>query len=347
MNHTSTHHHDQPTETIPSEMRAVVARRYGTPEVVSVEHLRVRTPAEDEILIRVHASSLNALDWHLLTGTPYMLRAVNGLRRPKRIVPGADVAGVVVAAGSGVTSVGVGDRVFGECNGGGCAAYVANDATAIVGIPDGVSFESAAATPVAGLTAVQGLRTHGDVRPGDRVLINGAAGGVGTFAVQIAKAMGADVTAVCSTRNVEMVRSLGADTVIDYTTTDMVAHHVDRGVRFDVMLDNVGNRTPAECRSLMSPGGRYVAVSGPKTNRWLGPIPHLVRTWLAIRRSDATFHQFVASPNADDMTYLAELLASGDIVPAIDRVIGLDDVAAGLTEIGTGHARSKIVVVPD
>jgi len=323
-------------------MRSVVARRYGTPEVVSIEDLPVPTPAVDEVLVQVHASSLNALDWHFLTGTPYVIRAVNGLRRPKRIVPGADVAGVIVAVGSDVADRRPGDHVFGETNGGGCASYLVAKASSLVKIPAGVSFEAAGATPVAGLTAVQGLRTHGDLQPGEHVLINGAAGGVGTFAVQIAKAMGAEVTAVCSARNVQMVRALGADTVVDYTTSDFV----EGGARFDVILDNVGNRTPAECRSMLLPGARFVAVSGPKENRWLGPIPHIVRTWFGLRRTDASFHQFTAAPDDTDMTYLGELLASGAVTPAVDRVIGLDEVADGLTEIGTGHTRAKIVVVP-
>ena len=180
------------------------------------------------------------------------------------------------------------------------------------------------------------------MQPGDHVLINGAAGGVGTFAVQIAKALGAEVTAVCSTRNVEMVRSLGADTVIDYTTDDFVPG----GARFDVMLDNVGNRTPAECLSVLTPTARYVAVSGPKTNRWLGPIPSILRAALAFRRAEPTLHQFTAAPNEADLVTLAEMLADGSIAPAIDRVINLDEVADALTGIGTGHARSKIAVLP-
>lgn len=333
---------DGAIDPLSEAMRAVVARSYGTPEVLAMEDVPVPSPAADEVLVRVHASSLNALDWHFLTGTPYVIRAVNGVRRPKRIIPGADVAGVVVAVGSDVNGRRPGDRVFGECSGGGCAPYLAAAASSLVEIPVGVSFEAAGATPVAGLTAVQGLRTHGDLQRGEHVLINGAAGGVGTFAVQIAKAMGAEVTAVCSARNVEMVRSLGADTVVDYTTADVV----EGGARFDVMLDNVGNRTPAECRSMLLPGARFVAVSGPKENRWFGPIPHIARTWWGVRRVDATFHQFTAAPDADDMGYLADLLASGALTPQVDRVIGLDRVADGIAEIGTGHTRAKIVVVP-
>ena len=333
---------DEPIAAPPSTMRAAVARTYGTADVVTIEDIPTPTAGTGQVVLRVEASSLNALDWHYLTGTPYFLRLIAGVRRPKRLIHGADVAGTVVTVGADVTSLRPGDIVFGECFGGGCAPYVAIKVSAVVPIPDGVSFAAAAATPVAGLTALQGLRTHGDVEPGDRVLINGAAGGVGTFAVQIAKALGAEVTAVCSTRNVDMVRRLGADHVVDYTADDFVAG----GARFDVMLDNVGNRTAAECRSVMRPGGRYVAVSGPKSNRWLGPLPHLLRVRVGFIRAAATFHQFTASPNYDDLMHLVELLASGAIVPEIDRTVGLDGVADALTEIGSGHARAKIVVTP-
>ena len=293
--------------------------------------------------MQVAATSLNALDWHYLTGTPYFLRIVAGVRRPKRTIPGADIAGTVVATGPGVSEPSVGDAVFGEGDGGGgCAAFVAVPADRLVPKPPAVSFESAAATPVAALTALQGLVTHGALQPGERVLINGAAGGVGTFAVQLASALGAEVTAVCSTRNVDMVRSLGAEEVIDYTRDDVV----DGGARFDVVFDNVGNRTPPELMTLLRPSARYVVITGPKTNRWLGPVPQLARARWAFRRADASFHQFIESMDRDDLTYLGELLATGRITPAIDRVIGLDGVAAGLAELGTGHTRAKIVVVP-
>ena len=329
-------------DTPPTTMTAVTARTYGGPEVLAIEELAVPTPTDDQLLVEVKASSLNALDWHFLTGTPYIARAAFGLRRPKRFVRGADVAGTVVAVGSAVQRFRVGDTVFGEGPGGGCGEYLTLREGNVVAIPDGVSFEAAGATPVAGLTAVQGLRTHGDVQPGDRVLINGAAGGVGTMAVQIAKALGAEVTAVCSTRNVDMVRGLGADTVIDYTGDDFVAG----GARFDVMLDNVGNRRPREVRGVLVDGGRYVVVSGPKANRWIDPLPYILRARLSFIRANASFHQFTAAPDLDDLTLLGELLATGRLVPQIDRVVGLDGVADGLAEIGTGHARAKIVVIP-
>ena len=331
-----------PIAPIAPTMPAAVARRYGSADVVAIENVSTPQAGKGQVLIQVEASSLNALDWHFLTGTPYMLRVIAGLRRPKRTIHGADVAGTVVAVGADVTSLHVGDRVFGESAGGGCAPYLATKAEHLVHIPIGVSSQAAAATPVAGATALQGLRTHGGTRPGDHVLINGAAGGVGTFAVQIAKALGAEVTAVCSTRNVDMVERLGADHVIDYTTDDFVPG----GARFDVMLDNVGNRNADDCISVLRPAGRYVAVSGPKENRWLGPVGHLVRTRFAFRHADATFHQFTASSTPEDLMFLGELLATGQVVPEIQRTIGLDGVADALAEIGSGHARAKIVVVP-
>ncbi len=328
---------------IPTTMTAVTARTYGTEEVLAVEQIPVPTPGDDEVLIQVAASSLNALDWHFVTGTPYLLRLMAGLRRPKRIVPGADVAGTVVAVGSSVHNLSVGDRVYGETgDGGGCGQYLAAKGSTITHLPDGVGFDDGAATPVAGLTAIQALRTHADVQAGDSVLINGAAGGVGTFAVQIAKALGAKVTAVCSGRNVDMVRAIGADRVIDYTAEDFVAS----GERHDVMMDNVGNRTTAECMAVLAPSARYVVVSGPKENRWLGPIPIVARRALAFRRTDHSFHQFTATPNTEDLDLLAAMLADGRIVPQIDRIVGLDGVAAGLAEIGSAHARAKIVVRP-
>ncbi len=327
---------------VPTTMRAAVAHGYGTADVLSVDNVAVPTPRRGELLVRVEGSSLNALDWRYLTGTPYLIRLSNGLRRSKRTIPGADVAGTVVATGLGVDAFRPGDAVFGESDGGGCASYLTVDAAHVVAKPAEVSFEAAGATPVAGLTALQAVRTHGSVRPGEHVLINGAAGGVGTFAVQIAKALGAEVTAVCSRGNVDLVRSLGADTVIDYTTDDFV----EGGARFDVMLDNVGNRTPAECLAVLRSGARFVAVSGPMTNRWLGPVPHMVRTALALRRADPSFHQFTASPVEADLVFLGELLAAGSITPAIDRVVGLDGIADGLAEIATGHTRAKIAVLP-
>lgn len=323
-------------------MSAIVARRYGTAEVLKIETVATPEPSKGEVLIHVEASSLNALDWHYLTGMPYFMRLMVGLRRPKRLIHGADVAGTVVATGPDVTRFETGDAVFGLSKGGGFAPYLTVDEACVVLKPATVPFEAAGATPIAGLTALQGLRTHGHVQPGDHVLINGAAGGVGTFAVQIARTLDAEITAVCSTGNIETVKALGANHVVDYTKHDFVSD----GPRFDVMLDNVGNRTPAECLSVLLPTGRYVAVSGPKTNRVLGPIPHLARLAIKFKRASQTFHNVSTTTTDDDLTHLGELLATGQITPEIRRVIGPDDIPAGIAEIGTGHTRAKIVVLP-
>jgi NADPH:quinone reductase-like Zn-dependent oxidoreductase len=340
-------HPSNPTaQSNPARPRRMPAARhtvYGTGADVEVAEIDVPVPTEGEVLVEVKAAALNALDWHFVTGTPYVLRLQGGIRRPKRTVLGADIAGRVAAVGPDVTDFAVGDEVFGEVNGGGCAPYAVAKTKGLVHKPASVTFNDAAAVPVAGLTALQGLCTHAELQPGEHVLINGAAGGVGTFAVQIAKALGAEVTAVCSGRNVEMVRALGADTVVDYTKDDVTVG----GARFDVMLDNVGSHSPTQVLSMLKPTARFVAVSGPKDGNWLGPIKHVARTWLALRRAEPSFHQFVAEARHDDLTTLAGWLADGTLVPQIDRVIGLDGVAAALDEIGTGHTRAKILVDPN
>ncbi len=331
-----------PAAAVPSTIPAVIQNRYGDASVLSVGEIEMPAADEGEVLIKVEAASLNALDWHFVSGTPYFLRLMAGLRRPKRTTPGADVAGTVVAVGLGVTEFAVGDEVFGEVNGGACAPYVATSTKGLAHKPPSVSFTDAAATPVAGLTALQALATHAQVREGERVLINGAAGGVGTMAVQIAKAMGAHVTAVCSTRNVDMVRNLGADRVIDYTVDDFV----EIGPRFDVVVDNVGNRSASEILSVMTPNGRCVQISGPKDNPWTEPMFDIARRMLKFRKAPQSFHQFTAEPKTDDMIELGRMLESGEIRPQIQRTITLDGVAAAIDEISSGHTRAKILVVP-
>lgn len=236
----------------------------------------------------------------------------------------------------------VGDEVFGECEGGGFAAFLTVHEDHIVAKPPGVSFDDAAATPVAGLTALQALRTHADLKPGEHVLINGAAGGVGTFAVQIAKAMGAKVTAVCSSRNVDMVLRIGADHVIDYNRSDFASS--DK--HYDVLHDNVGNRSARHCIDVLRSGGRYLMVSGPKENVWFGPLGHCARVAMAFKQSDRALHPFNEEPNADDLTTLAQFLEKRTVIPQIERTVGLDGVISGFKKIATGHARAKIVVHP-
>lgn len=326
---------------VPTSMTAVVTRRYGGIDEVEVDQVPTPVPGRGEVLVQVRAASLNPADHHVVTGTPYLVRLLSGLRRPKHVVRGADLAGTVVAVGPGVDDLALGADVFGEAAHGAFGGYAAVPARRLAEKPAGVSFEAAAATPMAGLTALQALRAKAHVQTGERVLVNGGAGGVGTFAVQIARALGAEVTAVCSTRNVERVRALGATHVVDYLTDDVVA----LGGSFDVMIDNVGNLPPRDRVRLLRPAGRYVAVSGPKTNRWLGPIPDLVRTRLAFVRSGRRFHQFTEAVNRDDLTFLGELMTSGAVVPAVHRTVGLDGVADGLAELLTGHTPAKIVVV--
>ncbi|MBH0053243.1 NAD(P)-dependent alcohol dehydrogenase [Salinibacterium sp. SWN139] len=328
---------------IPETMTAVTARRYGDTDVLAIETIPTPAVTPGKLLVQVLGSSANALDWRILSGTPLFVRLVMGLRKPKRLSPGADVAGRVLAVGEGVTGFAIGDAVFGEAAGGAFSEYASVTAKNCVVLPARIDFVAAGATPVAGLTALQGLRREGAVQPGDRVLINGAAGGVGTFAVQLARILGAtEITAVCSGRNVEQSRALGATRVIDYETEDYIA----AGGQYDVVFDLMGNRTAGELRSILAPGARVVGVSGPMTNRWVGPVFHLMRMGRAFKGTDVSFHQFTAAPTPDDLNYLAELLASGELVPAIERVVGLDGVVDAIDQIASSHGRGKVAVVP-
>lgn len=328
---------------IPATMTAVTGRRYGDTDVLAIETLPTPAAAPGKLLVQVLGSSANALDWHLLSGTPLFVRLIVGLRKPKRLIPGADVAGRVVAVGDGVTGFAIGDAVFGEAAGGAFAEYAAVTAKNFVTLPAGVDFVAAGATPVAGLTALQGLRAKGAVQPGDRVLINGAAGGVGTFAVQLARILGAsEITAVCSGRNAEQSLALGATRVVDYESED----YIEVGGQYDVVFDLMGNRTADEMRTILAPGARFVGVSGPMTNRWVGPVFHLMRMSRAFKRSDVTFRQFTAAATPDDLNYLAELLASGELVPAIERTVGLDGVVDAIDQIASSHGQGKVAIVP-
>ena len=322
-------------------MKAITQDRYGTGEVLRLVDIERPTPGPGEVLVRVGAASLNALDWHATTGTPYVMRMSSGLRRPKRHTPGVDVAGTVEAVGGDVTRFQPGDEVFGG-GAGSCAEFVVAGEDGLAPMPRGLSFEQAAAVPVAAITALQGVSEHGQVKAGDKVLVNGAAGGVGTFAVQIARALGADVTAVCSTRNVDTVRSLGADHVVDYTTDDFV----ERGERFDVILDGVGNRSPSELRRVLNDDGVCVAISGPKRNRLLGPITHIVGILVFFKFYSPRAVTFVAEETSERLLALSELLESGAVTPVIERTYPLDQTAEALDYLGSGHARAKLVITP-
>jgi NADPH:quinone reductase-like Zn-dependent oxidoreductase len=321
-------------------MKVAVRDTYGSPDVVELREIEKPVPGDDEVLVRVRAASLNLLDWYEVTGTPYIGRPQMGWRRPKDNRLGVDFAGHVEAVGSNVTRFQSGDEVFGGRNGA-FAEYVCVRADrAVVLKPANVTFEQAAAVPVAAITALQGLRDKGNLQSGQRVLINGASGGVGTFAVQIANALGAEVTAVCSTNNVETLGSIGCNHVIDYTKEDFTRG--DR--RYDLLLDVAGNRSWSDCRRVLNSGADVVIVGGPKANRLLGPLGHIVRLRLgALARSHKVVF-FIAKFNQPDMGTLSDFLEAGKVTPVIDRRYHLSEIGDALRYLGEGHARGKIVV---
>jgi NADPH:quinone reductase-like Zn-dependent oxidoreductase len=321
-------------------MKAAVRDRYGSPDVVEVREIDKPVPADDEVLVRVHAASLNLADWYEVTGRPYVGRAQMGLRKPKSERLGVDYAGMVEAIGRDVTEFRPGDEVFGGRNGAYAEYVCAREDRAIVRKPASVTFEEAAAVPIAAITALQGLRDKGQLQPGQKVLINGASGGVGTFTVQIAKALGAEVTAVCSPGNVDLVRSLGADHVIDYTREDFTRSDQ----RYDLMLDIAGSRSWSQCRRVLTRQATLVIVGGPRANRVFGPLGHVVKTWLAGLLSSRKVVFFISKFNKADMLVLQELLEAGKVTPAIDRRYELSEIADALRYIGEGHARAKIVL---
>jgi NADPH:quinone reductase-like Zn-dependent oxidoreductase len=324
--------------SIPKTMKAIVHHRYGRPDVLELTELETPVPGENQVLVRVHASSVNPVEWYGVTG-PYFARVGAGFRAPKDPTVGADLAGVVEAVGEGVDGFRPGDEVFGA-SGGSWAEHTLARHDRLALKPPNVSFEEAASVPVAGLTALQALRDKASLQPGQKVLINGASGGVGTFAVQIAKALGAEVTAVCSTAKVEQAWSLGADRVVDYTKEDFTK----LGVRHDVMVDIGGGRSFLACRRVLTPEARFVLVGGKMTYRGLGPLPHVAGTIIkGIGRSQkVTF--FVADINTEDLTYLGELLESGKVKPVVERTYPLSEAAEALAYLGEGHARGKIVI---
>lgn len=311
---------------------------FGDADELELRTVPTPSPGDGEVLIRVATASVNPLDWHFMTGTPYVVRLVAGIRRPRQEVRGADVAGTVAAIGTDVEGLAPGDRVMGAARGSFAEWTLAKPASLAL-LPQGVSFADAAAMPIAAITALQALRDQAGVQPGHRVLVNGAAGGVGTFAMQLAVAMGAEVTGVCSTHNVEMVLGLGAQRVVDYTAEDWID-----GNQYDAIIDNVGNRSLGDCVRLLADGGRYVMVSGPKDNRWLDPFRRLVAGKICFMRSGRTFHQFTANENSADLNELLRYVEAGQLHSVIDRRVTLDDVPDVLRYLGTGHARAKIVV---
>ncbi len=320
-------------------MKAIVYTKYGTPDVLEFQEVETPTPQEDEVLVKVRASSVNPAEWYPVSGL-FLARINNGLAKPKDTRLGADFSGVVEAVGSNVTRFKPGEEVFGGA-GGAFAEYVCVRAEhALARKPKNVTFEQAAAVPIAAMTALQGLRDHGQIQPGQKVLINGASGGVGTFAVQIAKAFGAEVTGVCSPKNVDMVRSIGADHVIDYTRQDFT-----RGKQcYDLLLDVAGSRSWSECRRVLSPKAHFVVVGGPKGNRWIGPLGHVIKVRMASLRASQKVIFFVAKFNREDFEVLRELMENGKVKPVVERTYPWSEIAEAMRYLGTGHARAKIVV---
>jgi len=321
-------------------VNAIVQDRYGPPgEVLTLREVEPPSVTDDQVLLRVRAAAIHPGDWMVVTGRPYLVRPMFGMPAPKKRTPGFDVAGVVEAVGAGVADLQPGDEVFGQC-GGSCAEYVAVSPERLTLKPENLSFREAAACPVSGDAALRALRDAGRVQPGRRVLINGASGGVGTFAVQIAKSMGAEVTGVCSTRNVELVRSLGADHVVDYTRDDFTRG--DR--RYDFILDNVGNRSMAACRRVVAPGGRFVPNNGTSGGRWIGTLGRTLGALVLSALLPRQGRPFVALGARADLLVLKRLLESGQVIPVIDRAYPLAEVPDAFRYLEEGHARGKVVI---
>jgi NADPH:quinone reductase-like Zn-dependent oxidoreductase len=328
--------HDEYGETL---MKAVVYTQYGSPDVLKLQEVEKPAPKDNEVLVKIHTASANPADWHLMRGEPFIARLSAGLFKPKNTILGIDIAGRVEAVGKNVSEFQPGDEVFGDCGwGGGFAEHVSVSETNLVPKPANISFEAAAAVPVAALTALQGMRDKGHIQPGQKVLINGASGGVGTFAVQIAKSIGTEVTGVCSTRNLDMVRSIGADYVIDYTREDFTRN----GQRYDLIFDAVGNRSVSDYRRALNPHG-ICAVAGFTTlSRLFQHI--LLGSLVSMTGSQKIGLMETAHANKKDLTVLKELLETGKVVPVIDRCYPLREIAEAIRYLETGHARGKVII---
>ena len=320
-------------------MRAAVQHRYGPPSVLMSREVERPRPGGGDVLVQVGAAAVHPGDYFVMTGEPYVLRLAFGFRRPRHGIPGRDLAGVVAAVGKDVTAVRPGDEVFGWSTAGTLAEYACVPADHLVPVPAGLSLVEAAAVPTSALTALQALRDIATVRPGQTVLVTGASGGVGSFAVQIAKAFGAEVTGVCSTRNVDLVRSLGADHVIDYSQTDFTS----TGRRYDVILDNVEAHPLAAVRRALTPTGTLIPNSG-RGGRWLGPLGRIAQARLLSRFTRQRLKPLISVEKQRDLLTLAGLLATRQVTPLIDRTYPLDEAADALRYVGAGHTRGKVVV---
>jgi len=321
-------------------MKAIRYHRYGPPDVLEFTDAGMPAVTDDDLLVRVKAASVNPLDWHFMRGLPYLVRGQSGLSRPKDARLGVDMAGVVDKAGRNVTGFRPGDEVFGA-GAGAFAEYLSirHDA-AVAPKPAGLTFEQAAAVPVAAFTALQALRDKGHVKPGSKVLVNGASGGVGTFAVQLAKALGAEVTGVCSTRNVATAGALGADRVVDYSHEDFTQTVRDQ----DVMLDIAGTRTLAERRRVLARNGVLVFIGGPEEGKLIGPLAGLLKMLIAAPFVSQKMVPFLARNRKDDLVFLSGLLAEAKVTPVIDRTYPLSEVAEAIRYLEAGHAQGKVVI---
>jgi NADPH:quinone reductase-like Zn-dependent oxidoreductase len=320
-------------------MKAIVYHEYGSPDVLRCEDIPKPAPKDNEVLIKVHAASLNPLDWRLLKGEPRVVRVIARMLKLKIGRPGVDVAGEVEAVGTKVNSFKPGDRVFGGCRGA-FAEYACTPETGVAPIPDNVSFEQAASVNVAGLTALQGLRDKAKIQAGQKVLINGAAGGVGSFAVQIAKIFGAEVTGVCSTRNLEMVKSIGADEVVDYTKEDFT----ELPARYDVVFECVGNKSLSDCRRVLKPKGKHIMVGAPHDPAVMALLTPLIKALLLSPFRSQKAIPLMAKANKEDLSFLGELIAAGKLTPVIDRSYSLSEGADAFRYVEAGHARGKVLI---
>jgi NADPH:quinone reductase-like Zn-dependent oxidoreductase len=320
-------------------MQATVQDRYGSVAVLETRDIDKPAIGAGEVLVRVRAAGVNPADWAIMSGLPYIARPVYGLRRPKHIVRGTDVAGTVEAIGTEVTRFKPGDEVFGWCVGS-YAEFAAASEDALALKPANLTFEQAAAVPMAGFVALQALRDHGKVRAGQKVLVNGASGGIGTFAVQIAKSLGAEVTGVCSTRNVDMVRSIGADHVIDYTKEDFTRS----GKQYDFILDNVANHSLTDLRHALTPTGTLIPNGGGFDHRWMASGGRIVRAAVLFRFGGQKLGNFLMSANQQDLIVLKELIEAGKVTPVMDRTYPLSQTAEAIAHVGEGHARGKVAI---
>ena len=323
-------------------MKAIVYEKYGPPDVLQLKEVEKPTPKDDEVLIKVHAASANPADWHLLRATPFFARLAVGLLKPKYKILGCDIAGRADAVGRNVKQFHPGDEVFGDrfaCGWGGFAEYVAVAENRIALKPANLTFEEAAAVPLAAFTALQGLRDKGQIQSGQKVLINGASGGVGTFAVQIAKSFGAEVTGVCSTRNLDMVRSIGADHVIDYTQEDFTKN----GQTYDLIYCAVGNRSAADYKRALNPNGICVVAGFTTMSHMLFQVVFL-GAWVSMTGSKKIGAMGTVIPNKEDLVFIKELLETGKVVPVIDRRYPLSETAEAIRYLEEGHAQGKVVI---